>query len=248
MKIELSHDSTGNAPTGLNFGGSPGPSADGLITPPGTALSTPNLPILKMDGFAIKHEQSNIPAPDRPLSPSALKPWRLQSIVGQVKEEQQVIATLSKPKPGEWFQTFPDRACWVECYVYKRAGQGRDSIYIVAPEISEKMNDCIKRMQIVPWCNVDDVVGFWPLAIPEAGQTMAWHTSAAAIAESGRSTWQRMVADTKNGFYRSAVAENPRPSPKWPDQQVLDNLLESAVRNCFIDSEAHAVFLEYAMR
>lgn len=190
----------------------------------------------------------DIPAPDKPLKPADLKKWRADVTIAPAIEEKQVVATMGKPSKTEWFRTWVNREDWTGCYLYKKSGAGSNSLHIVMPELAPKMADCVKPAILVPWCNPDGMIGFWPVTIPDSVQPCVWHTSALAIAETARSSWQRMVSDIRNGYYRSAVAENPRPDPAWPEMEIIERLLEAAVGNSLIDSETHPEFIEYMMR
>ena len=212
-------------------------------TPPNETGFLPN--------FVIPGEQgaSEIPSPPKPLNPSELTDWRLpDECGGALEEEKQVVAEIRKPKNTEWFQVHPKKDDWAVCYIYAQPGAGRETTYIVVPRIAAIMADCVKKVFLVPFSTADNTIGFWAMKVPEPGQKMAWHTSAIAIAESARTTWHRMVADCRNGFYKAVTAVNPRPAPDWPDRTVINSLLNAAVGDRLIDSEEHPVVKEYLMQ
>lgn len=190
-----------------------------------------------------------IPSPPKPLEPSSLKAWRLEEedLDTIVEEERQINASLTKPKSSEWFIVCPKTEAWVPCYIFKQPGVGSEAIFIVDLKYVGLMSDCVRKVKIVPWMNVDGAIQFWPLAIPDPLKPIQWHTSACVIAEAGRGEWQRMVADTKNGFYRAVKPVKPKPFPQWPDSAEIEKLLLSAVSERMIAADDHPALKAYLM-
>lgn len=196
----------------------------------------------------IAESEREIPAPPTPLEPKEASAWRLEGDTVQSTQERQLSARIGKPASTEWSFTFPDKAQWTQCYLYRCAGSGRDNEYIVTPQMEPKMPDVLKRVMLVPWQNVDGIVAFWPVTVPSPDRRSEWHISALAIAERAMTGWIRMTSIMSAGLYRAVLPENPRPEPQWPDPARLNELLEAAVKDRLIDSEDHPIFREFVMR
>lgn len=194
-------------------------------------------------------------SPPDPIAPSIpLQPNDIKSILDFQIEDQddfggsvdaQEVARIYKPGKTTWFQTHPDDNLWRTFYAYKPDGD--DGVYVVSQPMVPRFGDLAVRTKLVPWIDLENVVGFWPLNRGPSADTNGWLTSAMAIAVEARGQWRRLVSNRKAQLYTSKHPIKPESPPVWPSEADITRLMEASFADRVITDAEHPAFKKFQM-
>lgn len=185
------------------------------------------------------------PEPELLSDPFDLEAFRDEGDDDGVGAER-ILTTVrvDKPPKRKFFRTHPgdDYTLDVRAYVYE---DGVDKkTYLVVPALREELYDVTTRLRLVTYITKRDVVGIWPLRIPDSdGAGASWHNSALEAAEIAKTRWVRIEAKRDLSAYEIIAARGALAEPKWPDKTFRD-LMRIGFKDRVIEKLDHPVIRE----
>jgi hypothetical protein len=114
-------------------------------------------------------------------------------------------------------------------------------VYLISPDLLPHLPGEAVIKLLVTTVTCHGAVLLWPIKLPnERGWLDEWNKTALEASKLAMTTWIRLVPEKSAGNYTVLEALNAFPEPRWPDLS-LEQLLELAFKDRFIDSMDHAV-------
>ncbi|MES2736641.1 MAG: hypothetical protein V4672_10005 [Verrucomicrobiota bacterium] len=176
-------------------------------------------------------------APERPLSPFSLLDLRANSGHEAVSVKLPMLPKILKPGKQTWFQTLSDEKQWHIYHLFVPEGEFGNAQYLVAPQIAAQLGALTNRVHLVPYFTLEKELNFWALKSPE--RSNSWSESALEIAGEARTSWRRMVPNSRAGAYDSFGMKEEKPGPIWPEPEEIQRELERAIAGRVIASMDH---------
>ena len=166
-----------------------------------------------------------------------------QSIDLGVTTEYTMIP-VRNPRPDEFFMCMADEDYSIDAHILSLKTE--NEWYMIDPDILPEIQlESQLRVRTLYVC-VTMTVNFAPFVtcIPqhdEMGKINPWHESGHITMEEAKQYWVRRQADKANSSYIITKAMNVElPDPKWPTMS-LNEIIDRAFNNFFIDDIDHPV-------
>lgn len=200
----------------------------------------------RLKEFGIGKCQADSAIPAIPLQPSDLSQFRIRTQASECTIDLPPKARIGKPKPAEWFASFPPNEKF-EVAVFIPADGDKDFPYLVTPEIAEMMPDVCKKVMPVVWTTPNGAWGVWNLGIPDPVWRNGWVDSAWSAALQAEKQWRRIASNKAQGQYIISMPVTPLPMPDRPGEDWLNAQIMGAFEGRIIGSPDHPAFQAYQM-
>jgi hypothetical protein len=119
---------------------------------------------------------------------------------------------VRKPTKQEWFYVHPTFIVDVLILVEEE----ERTTFFVSHELRDVIGDDAKATRLYFAANRQGGYFWLPVGHGDSGRPNSWLDSARGIVVSARKAWTRMVANTRDGEYRSYKSRIELPEPTWP--------------------------------
>jgi hypothetical protein len=177
-----------------------------------------------------------------PPNEMALENLRLNQNFVETAGVKRLLTTVPvrKPGPQDFIRVHSDPAFRATVALLELK-EDRE-VYLLKPAMAQELPGEFFMATLYTVINRQNVVSLWPVRLPAPdGRQLDWHRSAAQAAELAQTKWIRIRANMGLRAYEIDVAGVTHSDPIWPADITLQNLIEIAFKERFINRIDHPV-------
>ena len=161
-----------------------------------------------------------------------------QNFGSQIKATKRLTTVpVRKPSKTQWFRIHPEYK--LDALLLKYGDNGEDFYFVKSP-LAGQLGDLAQAFRLVVGVDRQGVVFVWPLRLPDADRSLAWHSSALEASSHAEVQWTRIQANMSLGAYEIHTAEGITDEPKWPEMS-MNEILDIAFKGKIILDLNHFV-------
>lgn len=185
--------------------------------------------------------------PPEKIKPNPFDPNSLRIAPGSSSNMliKKITTTIPVKKPSRemFFRTSPIKDHTIDLLLLELKEDSE--IYVVNPHLQDVLmgEATVSVKTIIVTKTRQSNILLWPLKSPNLNVRVDhWSSAAWQAAAKGKTNWTRLVANMSIGAYEVYTAESGSiPEPTWDDLPTMQEMLEIAFRDKFIDTYDHPV-------
>lgn len=156
----------------------------------------------------------------------------------------ELLSTIQvrKPPTEDFFRTHPALEMTITLALYESKEGFASEYYVILPKMLGTMMELGVGFyaQLYVLVTRAGATMLWPVKLATGGAGNPWFSSALQAAETAKTQWIRVYADSGRKHYRILAANGDLEEPEFSDKP-LNELLEIAFKGRVIDSEDHPI-------